>query len=133
MRTEALIQDQPETASSRRLHLVREDEHFHEEEFETRIEHLTDRFNKMNAASHIVWLKSGPHIFDPSLDLSVKVEAVRWMLRIAKHMSEPAREVVFLRIENSLRQLEAAVDSQVRALDSGAATERVQLRRSAHA
>jgi len=43
---------------------------------------------------------------------------VRWMLRIAKHMSEPAREVVFLRIENSLRQLEAAVESRLRAAES---------------
>ncbi len=63
-------------------------------------------------------LESGPYIYDPDLNLRVKVEAVRWMLRIAKHMSEPAREVVFLRIENSLRQLEAAVESRLRAAES---------------
>lgn len=123
MRTETLSRIQSDDASSRRLHVVRNDNHndkhtdeqSHGTEFESRLERLTDRFNEMDTASHFVWLASGPHVFDPSLDLSVKVEAIRWMLRIAKHMNDQAREVVFLRIENSLRQLEAAIESQTRA------------------
>jgi hypothetical protein len=41
----------------------------------------------------------------------VKVEAVRWMLRIAKHMQNSAREVMFLRIQNSLHKLEKALEA----------------------
>jgi hypothetical protein len=135
MRNQALIQDRPEIASSHRLHAVRHrhEENFEEKEIEARIERLTERFKKTNAASNLVWLKSGPHIYNPTLDLSVKVEAIRWMLRIAKPMSEPAREVMLLRIENSMRKLEAAVESRMRSVDSGATTERLQLRCCAHA
>jgi hypothetical protein len=123
MRTETLSRIQSDDASSRRLHVVRndnhdvrhEDEQSHGTEFESRLERLTDRFQEMNTASHFVWLANGPHIFDPSLDLSVKVEAIRWMLRISRHVNDQAREVVFLRIEDSLRQLEAAIESQTRA------------------
>ena len=133
MRNQALIQDRPETASSHRLHVVRHEENFEEKEIEARIERLTQRFKKTNSASNLVWLKSGLHIYDPALDLSVKVEAIRWMLRIAKPMTEPAREVMLLRIENSLRKLEAAVESRMRSVDSGAATERIEFSHCAHA
>jgi hypothetical protein len=123
MRTEALFHSQIDDASGRRLHVVRNDKHSdkhtdeqsRETEFEPRLERLIERFHEMHAASHFVWLADGPHVFDPSLDLSVKVEAIRWMLRVAKHMNDQAREVVFLRIEDSLRQLEEAIESQARA------------------
>jgi len=134
MRTETLFHSQTDHASSRWLHVVRKDEQKNEQshgtEFESRLERLTDRFQDMNTASHYVWLADGPHVFDPSLDLSVKVEAIRWMLRIAKHMNGPAREAVFLRIEDSLRQLEAAFESQTRAPKFEARPE--SPRRSAH-
>jgi hypothetical protein len=138
MRTDTLFHSLSNDASSRRLHVVRNDKHndkhmdeqFHGAEFESRLERLTDRFQEMNTASHYVWLADGPHVFDPSLDLSVKVEAIRWMLRIAKHMNDRAREAVFLRIEVSLRQLEAAIESQIRGPKFEARPETP--RRSAH-
>jgi hypothetical protein len=133
MRNQALIHDRHETASNHRLHVVPNEVHFDENDIEARIERLTKRFDKISAASHLVWLQSGPHIFDPALDLSVKIESIRWMLRVAKPMSEPAQEVMFLRIENSLRKLEAEVDSRARAAGPQAVTERIQLRRCAHA
>ena len=133
MRNQALIHDRHETASNYRLHVVPNEAHFDENDIEARIERLTQRFDKISAASHIVWLTSGPHIFDPALDLTVKIESIRWMLRIAKPMSEPAREVMFLRIENSLRKLEAQVDSPVRAAGPRAVIEPVRLSRCAHA
>jgi hypothetical protein len=133
MRNRALIHDRHETASNHRLQVVPNEAHFDENDIEARIERLTKRFNKISAVSHLVWLKSGPHIFDPALDLSVKIESIRWMLRIAKPMSEPAREVMFLRIENSLRKLEAEVDSQVRAAGPRAVIEPIRLRHCAHA
>jgi len=89
----------------------------------------------MDAATNksfcLLYTSTGTHTYNPELDLCVKVEAVRWMLRIAKHMSDPAREVVLLRIENSLRQLEAAVEPRPYLAEPGARTERFF--RSAHA
>ena len=130
MRTEALILDGVDSASNQQFGAPQEKMSFQAEEFESRLQNVCDRYENLNAPSHLVCLKSGPHVYDPHLDLHVKVEAVRWMLRIAKYMSEPAREVVFLRIENSLRQLEAAIQSRPRLVHSGAPTER--LYRSAH-
>jgi len=97
---------------------------FEADEVEARIQHVCDRHTNLNTSSHIVRLKTGTHTYNAELDLCVKVEAVRWMLRIAKHMSDPAREVVLLRIENSLRQLEAAVEPRPYPVEPGARTER---------
>jgi hypothetical protein len=131
MRTEALILEDVDSASQRGFRVHHGKKPFQaEEEVETRLQRVCDRYRSLNAASHLVWLEKEPHVYDPDLDLHVKVEAVRWMLRIAKHMSGPAREVIFLRIENSLRQLESAIESRPRPVHSGAPTER--LYRSAH-
>jgi hypothetical protein len=131
MRSEVLIQDFTDSTSSDEFRVAEEKVSFRTEEIETRIQHICDRHTDLKANSNRVWLNCEAHTYDPNLDLCVKVEAVRWMLRIAKHMTEPAREVMFLRIENSLRQLEAAVESRPRPVQSGARTER--LYRSAHA
>jgi hypothetical protein len=81
------------------------------EQVEARIQRICDRCKDLDWTSQPVQLKNGLHTYSPELDLCVKVEAVRWMLRIAKRMNEPAREVVLLRAENSLRKLEATVES----------------------
>jgi len=130
MRTEALIQDHTDSVSSHQFHEHADKNSFHTEEFEARIQRVSDHYRNLNAAAHLVQLKGGQYVCDPQLDLHVKVEAVHWMLRIAKYMNESVREVVFLRIENSLRQLETAVESRPRPANSGARTER--LYRSAH-
>jgi hypothetical protein len=130
MRTEALIQDHTDSASSHQFQVHTDESSFHADEFEARIQRVSDRYRNLNADAHLVQLKGGRYVCDPQLDLHVKVEAVHWMLRIAKYMNESAREVVFLRVENSLRQLEAAVESRPRPVHSGAPTER--LFRSAH-
>ncbi|MGA8013231.1 MAG: hypothetical protein WB949_12455 [Candidatus Acidiferrales bacterium] len=116
---EALIQNHADGISNRHFHAPQRRKLFQTqaEEVEARIQQLSDRFKNLNSPANFVWLKDAPYLHDPDLDFYVKVEAVRWMLRIAKHMSEPAREVVFLRIENSLRQLEAAVESGLRAAE----------------
>ncbi len=131
MRSEVLIQDFTASTSSHAPRITNETVSFRAEEIEARVQRICDRHSDLKANSTQVWLNCEPHTHDPNLDLCVKVEAVRWMLRIAKHMAEPAREVMFLRIENSLRQLEAAVESRPRPVQSGARTER--LYRSAHA
>jgi hypothetical protein len=130
MRTEALIQDHTDSAPNHQFHEHADNGSFHTEDFEARIQRVSDHYRNLNAAAHLVQLKGGEYVCDPQLDLHVKVEAVHWMLRIAKYMSESAREVVFLRVENSLRQLEAAVETRPRPIRSDASTER--LYRTAH-
>lgn len=82
-----------------------------ETQIEARIERLDDQIDNLELDSRVVWLKSGPHVYSPEFDLSVKVEAIRWMLRIAKHMHESARQAVFTRVDKSLRQIELALEA----------------------
>ena len=119
MTTKVLIQSRDEQESNSRLEVMRKNAYLNAVEVEERLENLNDRLQNVNAASYLVWLKSGVHRFDPVLDLRVKVEAVRWMLRIAKHLNDGARETVFLTVMNSLDQLEKAVESGVGAHEAG--------------
>jgi len=83
---------------------------YYEEDAEKRLEDLCDRLQTLNQASHLVWLKRGLLDTDPLLDVRTKVESVRWMLRIAKHLSASAREMIFSTIRNSLYQIERTVE-----------------------
>jgi len=125
MGTGVFIHDHIDNASSRRFRVSEETKFFDAEEVEARIQRVCDRHKNLNSASDLVWQKTDPHVCNPELDLQVKVEAVRWMVKIAKHMSESAREVVLLRIENSLRQLESAVEARPHSIQSDAITERL--------
>jgi len=82
-----------------------------ESQIEARIERLDDQIENLEMDSRLVWLKTGPHVYSPEFDFSVKVEAIRWMLRIAKHMHESAREAIFSRVDKSLRQIELALEA----------------------
>lgn len=82
-----------------------------ESQIEARIDRLDDEIENLDMDSRLVWLKSGPHVYSPEFDFSVKVEAIRWMLRIAKHMHDSARQAVFARVDNSLRQIERALEA----------------------
>jgi hypothetical protein len=109
MATNFSIHNQHESASIHPFHKAGNFQQSQEAEIEARIEQLDDQIGNMELDSRLVWLKTGPHVYSAELDFSVKVEAIRWMLRIAKHMQDSARQVVFLRVENSLRQLERSL------------------------
>lgn len=109
MATDFSIHHQHDRGSIHPFHKAGNFQQSQEAEIEARIQQLDDQIGNLDLDSRLVWLKTGPHVYSPELDFSVKVEAVRWMLRIAKHLQESAREVVFLRIENSLRQLERSL------------------------
>jgi hypothetical protein len=109
MATNFSIHNQHESASVHPFYKAGNFQQSQEAEIEARIQQLGDQIGNLDLDSRLVWLKTGPHVYSPELDLSVKVEAIRWMLRIAKHMQDSAREVVFLRIENSLRQIERSL------------------------
>jgi hypothetical protein len=102
------LQNQPENLQSesgvyrsRGLRLV---------ELEARLQDLSERLPRFHADAEVVHLKSGPHIFDPALDLRVKVDAVRWLLRVARHTEGPALDQILRTVMNSLDQLEKTVD-----------------------
>ncbi|HEY6444744.1 MAG TPA: hypothetical protein VIY66_15510 [Candidatus Acidoferrales bacterium] len=82
---------------------------------ERRLDTLRQRVSKLTADSSLVWLEDRPHIFDPALDLRVKVEAVHLMLRAAELLSDSDKEKVLLTVRNSLDQLEKAVELDVHA------------------
>jgi hypothetical protein len=110
METNFGIHNPSHSATIHPFHKAGKNQHSQEEVLEVRIRHLGDQIENLNANSHVVWLKTGPHIYNSELDLSVKVEAIRWMLRIAKNMHHSAREVILIRIQNSLDQLEQTLE-----------------------
>jgi hypothetical protein len=110
MATDFGIHSQSDSASIHRFHLAGNNEQQpHEAAIEARIQQLGDQIQNLHSDSRLVWLNTGPHVYNADFDLSVKVEAVRWMLRIARHMQNSAREVMLLRIQNSLHKLEKAL------------------------
>jgi hypothetical protein len=84
------------------------------EDFEARLQDLNDRLHDMDATSRLVLLNGRLHVLDVVLDMRVKVEAVRWMLRVSKHLGDPARQQVLVAIENSVNKLETAFESEER-------------------
>ena len=82
---------------------------------EYRLDTLRQRASNLRADSSLVWLEDRLHIFDPALDLRVKVEAVHLMLRAAELLSDSDKEKVLLTVRNSLDQLEKAVELDVHA------------------
>jgi hypothetical protein len=110
METNFGIHTQSDSATIHSFHKAG-NRHSQQAMIEARLRQLGKQVEGMNSDSRLVWLQSGPHIYDCEFDLSVKVEAVRWMLRIAKHMRDSAREMMFFRIQNSLQQLERTLQA----------------------
>ena len=105
------IHNGSDSASIHPLHRAGTSRHTEEQIIEARIHLLAREIEKLNSSSRLVWLKTGPHIYNRDFDLSVKIEAVRWMLRIARHMNGSSRDVLMQRIQHSLDQLERALDA----------------------
>jgi hypothetical protein len=82
---------------------------------EYRLDALRQRVRNLKVDSSLVWLEDRLHIFDPALDLRVKVEAVHLMLRAAELLSDSDKEKILLTVRNSLDRLEKAVELDVHA------------------
>jgi len=80
------------------------------QDLDARLQNLSDRLPEFTAESALAWVKGEPDILDPGLDLRVKVDAVRWMLRVAKHVKDPARARILVSVQRSLEQLEHAIE-----------------------
>jgi len=111
METNLRSQNQSGTATIHPFHKAGTNPQSREAEIEARILRLGRQIETLESDSRLVWLKTGPHIYNAEFDLSVKVEAVRWMLRIAKNMQASARDAMFARILNSLGQLERTLEA----------------------
>ena len=105
------IHNQSDSASLHSLHKAGTSRRVEERIIEARLQLLARQIERLNSSSRFVWLKTGPHIYNREFDLSVKIEAIRWMLRIARNLNEPSRDVLMQRIERALDQLEVALDS----------------------
>jgi hypothetical protein len=91
------------------------------EQLEPRIESMSHVVDGMQAAPYQVLRAGTMQICDPVNDLRVKVEAVRWMVRIAKHLNGVAREMVMATVSKSVEDMEFAIEAQTRLLAQQAA------------
>jgi hypothetical protein len=91
------------------------------EQLEPRIDGMSHAVDGLQVAPCQVLRAGGMQICDPVNDLRVKVEAVRWMLRIAKHLNGAAREMVMGTVSKSVEDLEFVIETQTRALAQRAA------------
>jgi len=84
-------------------------------ELDARLQDLSDRLPTVEASSEVVCLNSCPNSLDPIVDLGRKMDAVGWMLRVAKHTEGPARERILMTVKDSLDQLERVFDQRLNA------------------
>jgi hypothetical protein len=80
------------------------------DDLESQLQGLENRIRELKVNSPLPWPTTREKIFDAALDLRVKADAVRWMLRVSKHLGGPARERVISTIANSRAQLEQAIE-----------------------
>jgi len=104
-------QEKQEKASPSEVRAFRRED-FRAVAFEARLQDLSKQLPNLNGELEVTTREGSPAACDPAADLRVKVEAVRWMLRVAKHVQDPARERILLTVNSSLDQLERAVNQR---------------------
>ena len=82
----------------------------HFDDCDARLDSLDDRLQGLNIEPSPAWPKRGSEYFDAAHELRAKLDSLRWMLRVARHLSSSTRERVIVKITNSLDQLERAID-----------------------
>jgi hypothetical protein len=102
-----------ETAPKVQSESVRRNDSPLENEMENRIENLDKLFDSINAALDQESFSDKPHALDLVNDLRVKMKAIHNMFRVAKLLSEPARESMISRVRHSLNDLEEVVASHL--------------------
>jgi hypothetical protein len=81
-------------------------------EFEDRLNDIAKRINEIHASPYkcdVVNSTDSRETCEPGVELRVKAEAARWMLRVAKHLTGPTREKVFTAVQKSLDDIEKIV------------------------
>jgi hypothetical protein len=88
---------------------MQSDEYTSENELENRIRNLDNLVDSVHAALHQVSFSGKLRALDLLTDLRVKIRAIHNMFRVAKLLSEPARESMISRVRNSLNDLEEVI------------------------
>jgi tetrahydromethanopterin S-methyltransferase subunit G len=99
-------------------------------EFEDRLNDIAKRINELHYKCDVVNSTDSRETCEPGVELRVKAEAARWMLRVAKHLTGPTREKVFTAVQKSLDDIEKIVASYPQPVAGNVPRRRV---RAAHA
>jgi hypothetical protein len=84
-----------------------------ENDLENRIDNLSKLVDSVSSALGQESFSGKPHALDLMNDLRVKIKATHNMLRVAKLLSEPARESMLSKVRDSLNDLEDIVASKL--------------------
>jgi len=87
----------------------RRNEFASENELEIRIKNLENLVQSVHGALRQVSFSGKLRALDLMNDLRVKIKATHNMLRVAKLLSEPARESMLSRVRDSLKELEETI------------------------
>jgi hypothetical protein len=91
----------------------RRNEFASENELEIRIKNLDNLVQSVYGALRQVSFSGKLRALDLMNDLRVKIKATHNMLRVAKVLSEPARESMLSRVRDSLKELEETIASHL--------------------
>jgi hypothetical protein len=92
------------------------------EEIEAYVKDLKTTVEEFRDSSWTAWSGAGCQIGEATDALCMKAEVILWRLRVAKHFTYPARQVLWEDIQPSIANLEEEADSMV--------NKRVDIRRS---
>jgi hypothetical protein len=101
----------PQTELSVQSKSLQRDEYALDDELENRIKNLDKLVDSLHASSDQMPFSGKPHALDLVNDLRVRIKASYNLLRVAKLLSEPARESMLSKIRDSLNDLEESIAS----------------------
>jgi len=83
------------------------------EEIETYVENLKTAVEEFRDSSWTAWSGAGRQVREATDALCLKAEVILWRLRVAKHFTYPARQVLWEDIQTSIANLEEAAECMV--------------------
>jgi hypothetical protein len=107
------IAGNPQTELRVQSKSLQRDEYPLENELENRIKNMDKLVESTHVALNQGSFSGKPHALDLMNDLRVKIKATYNMLRVAKLLSEPARESMFSKVRDSLNELEEVIASHL--------------------
>ena len=90
---------------------LQRDEYASDNELENRIKNLDKLLDGLRITPDQVSVPGNPQALDIVNDLRAKIKASHDLLRVAKLLSDPARESMFSKIRDSLNELEESIAS----------------------
>jgi len=83
------------------------------EEIEAYVENLKTAVEEFRDSSWTAWSGAGSQAREATDALCLKAEVILWRLRVAKHFTYPARQVLWEDIQTSIANFEEAAESMV--------------------